>query len=582
MLYLPSRITFAIYCFLALLISLTPAVSLSQYDPNAIEPIGKLNGSLLLHGGGKMDERTRQVFVELAGSKEAHIVVVPSASAEIAAEEELLKKWRDYDHASLAVLHATSRADAESETTLSILRQATGVWFNGGDQERLESLYVDNNFEMELLNVVKRGGVVGGSSAGAAIASKVMISRGNEHRGFDLLPAAIVDQHFIQRNRQTRLTEMVARHPLRFGIGIDEDTALIVKGRRLTVLGSSQVVIHMAASTHQPALTKSLREGDTADLIASHRTVLVRQAEQFPPAPAPVPQVPQGTLFIVGGGGIPDGLLEKFIEKAGGPAAPIVYVPCLEEEDASRDRFANVLRRSGAQNVTTLHTKDRNKANSDEAFLEPLKNAKGIWFGGGRQWNFVDSYQNTQAHRLMLAVLERGGAIGGSSAGASIQGDYMPRGDPLGNLNIIAPGYERGLGFLRGVAIDQHFAQRGRFNDMTLLVTTYPQLLGIGIDESTAIIVTGQTAEVVGQGQVAFYNAAELNAAQTDAAQPDASAANPDQPQATSANGTGKTTTTNLDQERSTIKDYVSLAAGECYDLKERHVVTKEINTNQP
>jgi cyanophycinase len=561
MLYLPSPITSAIYCFLPLLISLTPAVSLCQYDPYAIEPVGKLNGSLLLHGGGKMDERTRKVFVELAGGKEAHIVVVPSASAEIEPEEELLKKWREYEHASLAVLHATSRADAESETTLNMLRQATGVWFNGGDQERLETLYVDSNFEVELLNVVKRGGVVGGSSAGAAIASKVMISRGNEHRGFDLLPAAIVDQHFIQRNRQGRLSEMVARHPQRFGIGIDEDTALIVKGRRLSVLGSSQVVIHLAHSSHQPEMTKSLREGDTADLIALHRTVLARQAERFPPDPAPVPQVPQGTLFIVGGGGIPDGLLENFIDKAGGASAPLVYVPCLEEEDASSDRFANVLRRSGAQNVTTLHTKDRTKANSDEAFLEPLKNAKGIWYGGGRQWNFVDSYQNTQAHRLMLAVLERGGAIGGSSAGASIQGDYMPRGDPLGNLNIIAPGYERGLGFLRGVAIDQHFAQRGRFKDMTLLVKTYPQLLGIGIDESTAIIVTGNSAEVVGQGKVAFYDAKAVSEAEPS--------------------GDPKLDP-EINTESSDAKDYVSLAAGARYDLKERRVITKEINTNQP
>ena len=82
----------------------------------------------------------------------------------------------------------------------------------------------------------------------------------------------------------------------------------------------------------------------------------------------------------------------------------------------------------------------------------------------------------------------------------------MPRGDPLGNLNIIAEGYERGLGFLSGVAIDQHFTQRKRLPDMTLLMKTYPQLLGIGVDEGTAIVVERSLASVVGAGRVHFYD----------------------------------------------------------------------------
>jgi cyanophycinase len=106
----------------------------------------------------------------------------------------------------------------------------------------------------------------------------------------------------------------------------------------------------------------------------------------------------------------------------------------------------------------------------------------------------------------MHTVLERGGVIGGSSAGASIQGDYMPRGDPMGNTQMMAEGYERGLGFLKGVAIDQHFSQRNRFDDMTLLKRTFPQLLGIGIDEGTCLLVKQSQAEVIGPGQVAFYD----------------------------------------------------------------------------
>jgi hypothetical protein len=89
-----------------------------------------------------------------------------------------------------------------------------------------------------------------------------------------------------------------------------------------------------------------------------------------------------------------------------------------------------------------------------------LKEARGVWFNGGRQWRFVDAYMGTQAEELFQGVLRRGGVIGGSSAGASIQSQYMPRGSPLGNEDMLADGYERGLGFLPGTAIDQHFTQR--------------------------------------------------------------------------------------------------------------------------
>ena len=164
-----------------------------------------------------------------------------------------------------------------------------------------------------------------------------------------------------------------------------------------------------------------------------------------------------------------------------------------------------VFRKAGAGQVDWLHTKDRSLAD-DPLFIESLTTATGVWFGGGRQWNLVDSYQNTEAHRLMHSVLERGGVIGGSSAGASIQGDYMPRGDPMGNTLMMAEGYERGLGFLRGVAIDQHFSQRNRFPDMALLKKTFPQLLGIGIDEGTCLVVKRSKAEVIGPGQVAFFD----------------------------------------------------------------------------
>ena len=117
----------------------------------------------------------------------------------------------------------------------------------------------------------------------------------------------------------------------------------------------------------------------------------------------------------------------------------------------------------------------------------------------------------------MKDVLKRGGVIAGSSAGASIQAEYLARATPIENFDIMAAGYERGgLGFIVGVAIDQHFSQRGRQKDMAKLVDCYPQLLGIGLDEATAIIVQKSTAEIVGRGKVFFYDRSQTAADDVD------------------------------------------------------------------
>jgi len=480
----------------------------AQFDPAAAVPVERLGGALLLHGGGGINAEVRTRFMELAGGAEARIVVIPTADPDDPLDDDHLGIWRDFGPRSLVRLHATAREEAVAPSFVDPLREATAVWISGGRQSRLAQTYGDSPVERAVIEVVRRGGIVGGSSAGAAISSRVMLVRGELRQGFDLLPGAIVDQHFLARNRQGRLMEALVTARDRFGVGIDENTALLLRGRRLEVIGESTVTVCLPPTSSRAAFTRELKPGDFADYVALSRAAQERSREKFPPAAPAPPRVENGALIIVGGGGIPDGTLQRFIELAGGPDAPLVYVPCEEREMLiGEPDFVGVLRRAGAVNVQWIHTKDRRRANEDETVLGPLRSAKGIWFGGGRQWNLVDSYQNTRAHRLMHEVLERGGVIGGSSAGASIQGDYMPRGDPLGNRNIIAEGYEQGLGFLTGVAIDQHFSQRNRFGDMSELITKYPQYLGIGIDEATAIVVQQHRAIVIGKGNVAFFDA---------------------------------------------------------------------------
>jgi cyanophycinase len=315
----------------------------------------------------------------------------------------------------------------------------------------------------------------------------------------------VIDQHFLKRERQPRLAGVLEKHPGLLGLGIDEGTALVVRGRQMTVLGESSVSVCLASSPSRPARTVTLKAGTVADLTSWRRAARARSEPAFPAQEAPVPEVAKGSLVIVGGGGLPAEVTGKFIELAGGPDALIVVLPTAMPDPVPAKAGAALLEKAGARNVHVLTAREQSDVESSRS-LELLRQAKGIWFGGGRQWRFVDAYEGTKAHDLFRAVLRRGGVIGGSSAGATIQGDYLCRGSPLGNLEMMCEGYERGLGFLPGVAIDQHFTQRKRLGDMTALMKIYPQLLGIGLDEGTALIVQGHLADVVGRGQAHFYD----------------------------------------------------------------------------
>ena len=218
----------------------------------------------------------------------------------------------------------------------------------------------------------------------------------------------------------------------------------------------------------------------------------------------------KGSLVIIGGSMQDPAIFGRFLELAGGPDAPIVIIPTAGG-DENYDQYWSGLtryRNAGAKNLTVLHTKDRSVADT-ENFVHPIKEARGVFFSGGRQWRLADSYLNTRTHEELFALLDRGGVIGGSSAGATIQGSFLVRGDTKGNTAMIGDHLE-GFGFLKNVGIDQHLLKRNRQFDMIEVIEKHPELLGIGIDEDTAIVVHGDRFEVIGQGYVAIYDAQKL------------------------------------------------------------------------
>jgi cyanophycinase len=217
---------------------------------------------------------------------------------------------------------------------------------------------------------------------------------------------------------------------------------------------------------------------------------------------------PRGTVVVVGGGAMGPEIYGAFIKAAGGPDALIVDVPTAGgaatygQDDAS----ARAWRNAGAHHVVVLHTTDRKLADSD-SFAAVLKTAGGVWFEGGRQFHLVDSYAGTKTEQAFHDVLARGGVVGGSSAGATILGDFLVRGAPSNDNTIMDdPRYEKGFAFLRGVGIDQHVVARERLADLAdSIIPKYPKLLGMSEDEGTAWVVNGDVATIVGRNKAFVY-----------------------------------------------------------------------------
>lgn len=202
-------------------------------------------GSLVLAGGGALTDDILGRFLELAGDQ-PRLVVIPTASNRELDEQATVELWQSRGFQEVAVLHTRDREKANQEAFVAPLESATAVWFGGGSQQRISDAYIDTLVERRIYEVLERGGVVGGTSAGAAIQSRVMIAGGTKEptlsTGLDLLMGGIVDQHFLARDRIGRLLLAIEQNPDRIGFGIDESTALVVHQGKATVVGRSFVL----------------------------------------------------------------------------------------------------------------------------------------------------------------------------------------------------------------------------------------------------------------------------------------------------------------------------------------------------
>ena len=231
-------------------------------------------GILIICGGGPIPDEAKLRFAECAGGRTARVVIIPAFNPVVDpnSAKQQIGMLKDWGLGCVQILHATSARQSNDPDFVRPLRGATGVWLSGGNQSYLTRLYADTEVERELKALLDRGGVIGGTSAGAAVMSPVMLdsSAGNafRSRGFGLLPGVIIDQHLLRRNRVQRLLDAVAEHPQLIGIGIDENTALLVemRGPRAFVLGHSFAVACLPPSDERSGSLQVLKAGDSADV----------------------------------------------------------------------------------------------------------------------------------------------------------------------------------------------------------------------------------------------------------------------------------------------------------------------------
>ncbi|WP_259016230.1 cyanophycinase [Emticicia fluvialis] len=234
---------------------------------------------LLIVGGGKRTTDVMAKFIDRSGGETGEILVITWAGGEpeesykaFAKDVEGLSKIK-VEKAPFAPLTAASKA-----ILLGQLKSAKGIFFTGGDQNRIMDVLQDEELFNAMHAYYKKGVIFGGTSAGTAIMTPIMITGEGDFKvidgtkvevkkGLGLLPDVIVDQHFIKRQRQNRLIGLIFKNPEQLGVGIDENTALYIENNSTAeVLGESQVMIFEALKKRNEMKFLILEKGEKYDL----------------------------------------------------------------------------------------------------------------------------------------------------------------------------------------------------------------------------------------------------------------------------------------------------------------------------
>jgi cyanophycinase len=209
-----------------------------------------------------------------------------------------------------------------------------------------------------------------------------------------------------------------------------------------------------------------------------------------------------GPLVVVGGGTLDPAIVARTIQLAGGSRAVVAILPQASASAAAGDSGVALWLKAGARKARKVDFAERAEA------LDAIQKASLIWMPGGQQSRFMDAIAGTGLDDAIRAARNRGAVVAGTSAGAAVMSTVMITGDAdLKNIKAGGTVTRDGLGLWPDVVVDQHFLQRQRNNRLLSLVLERPSLIGIGIDESTAVISTGTTIEVIGKSSAVVMDA---------------------------------------------------------------------------
>jgi cyanophycinase len=586
------------------------AFTASADDANPLNlPLPVANGkvgSVMLHGGGSYIDEIGK-FIELAGGRQAKIVLIPSGTYEqkdYGSKEEfvahlesrygwwlgLTKQGRIAD---FNFLYTDNQADADNAKFLANLREATGVWIPAAYQDKLAlrfshrfSKHSDNSvslFQRLLRDVVARGGVVGGFGGGMAALPEVMIMDkipAGEHDvpeaaiypGLGLFNGAIVDQNFdafggrLERftgllKNTAELNEVItwpaaARNMI--GLAVERNTAIIIQGNTIQLIGKRHAHVFLkrngdrtisweVLSPENPRIQLvafSAQSPAAAPIVNPWARIDTTRKNPFG-MPEPRNGAKPGTVVLHGGGPNRD-LMAVYPSLAGAARPRLVHCPAASTSYQPQDGGSNKsvlpgilrdcrewieLREQGIlASIDFLTTATRADADNEE-FVLPLTKANAVWFSGGDQSElarlFVNSETPTRFQQDVIAVVARGGVVGGTSAGTAVMAKVMTVPGRESGEKPADPQISCGLGVLKNVILEQHYkgdGRGGRLERFTSLLlaknletnqklrklleadgTKFDDMIGLAIEERTALLLQENRLRVFGKGHAHVF-----------------------------------------------------------------------------
>ncbi len=440
-------------------------------------------GSVMLHGGGGgVQEYVRQEFLRLAGGRTARVVLLPSDEEQrrpgekLAAYEERLSRpgvygrWRELcrgNDAHFQFLHWDCPEDPDHSRFFSTLEEASGIWIPAEDQEWVIRRFAGDplkptRFQLALRNLMARGGVVGASGGGMASLSETVIAgnvadaeggwtRARLAFGLGLFQGTLLDQNFnIWSGRVERLTDALRNGPQldrvarkagvqrrTIGLGVDRQTVAIVSGRTIRAIGEGNVHVFVQSNGGRTLAWYRLAAGDKPLVLttASVRERGIPQSVKADSAENPFGAPPgRGTVVLHGGGSTAE-MYDLFPRLAGKTHPKLLHCPSASDRyqrmsnaELMVSDLAEVWKTDAVQSLRFINADKPGRAEQGE-FCGLLDAADALWIMGGDQRNLTTLYVNpvkpTLFQKKVRNIVERGGVVGGSSAGCAALSDVM-------------------------------------------------------------------------------------------------------------------------------------------------------------